>query len=214
MECSPPGSSVHEIPQARILECVAIASSRASSRPRDRIWDSCISCIDKQILYHWASWVSSNWSYCLLIAKASQTSYIWHMRKMICVYVCCCCCSVVSDFLWPHGPQHTRLPGPSLSPGLCSDLCPLSQWCYPTISSSATLFSYCLQPFPCQGLFQWVSSAYSRINGWSCFYPEVTWPEGSGVPKSHRFASEGLLSATWMENFISSQAEGSRYSRR
>ena len=135
------------------------------------------------------------------------------MRKMICVYLCCCY-SVMSDFLWPHGLQHVRLPGPSLSPRLCSDLCPLSQWCYLTISSSATLFSYCLQPFPYQGLFQWVSSSYARINGWSCFYPEVTWPEGSGVPKSHHFASKGLLPAPWMEIFISLQAEGGRYSGR
>ena len=37
--------------------------------------------------------------------------------------------SVVSDSLWPHGLQHSRLPCPSLSPGVCSSLCPLSQWC-------------------------------------------------------------------------------------
>ena len=43
----------------------------------------------------------------------------------------------MSDSLWPHGPQHTRLLCPSLSPGVCSDPCPLSQGCHPTISSSA-----------------------------------------------------------------------------
>ena len=42
MDCSPPGSSVHGISQARILEWVAISFSRGSSRPRDRIWDFCI----------------------------------------------------------------------------------------------------------------------------------------------------------------------------
>ena len=47
-----------------------------------------------------------------------------------------CCCSVMSDSLWPHGLQHTRSPHPSLSPGVCPISCPLSQWCYPTISSS------------------------------------------------------------------------------
>ena len=36
MDCSPPGSSIHGIPQARILEWVAISFSRGSSRPRDR----------------------------------------------------------------------------------------------------------------------------------------------------------------------------------
>ena len=45
--------------------------------------------------------------------------------------------SVVSDSLWPHGLQHNRLPCPSLSPGACSNLCPTSRWCHPTISSPA-----------------------------------------------------------------------------
>ena len=43
--CSPPGSSAHGILQARILEWVAMPSSRGSSRPRDRTWVSCISCV-------------------------------------------------------------------------------------------------------------------------------------------------------------------------
>ena len=43
-------------------------------------------------------------------------------------------CSVVSNSLWPYGLQHTRIPCPSLSPGVCSNLCPLIQWCHPTIS--------------------------------------------------------------------------------
>ena len=51
--------------------------------------------------------------------------------------------SVVSDSLWPRGPQHARPPCPSLSPGVCSDSCPSSQWCRLTISSSA-IFSFCL----------------------------------------------------------------------
>ena len=44
--------------------------------------------------------------------------------------------SVVSDSLQPHGLQHTKLPCPSLSPEVCTDSCPLSQWCHPTISPS------------------------------------------------------------------------------
>ena len=47
---------------ARILEWVAISSSRGSSRPRDQIWVSCISCIGRQILYHCAAWEAQ--SYC------------------------------------------------------------------------------------------------------------------------------------------------------
>ena len=42
----------------------------------------------------------------------------------------------MSHSLWPHGLQHARLPCPSLSPRACSNSCPLSLWCHPTISSS------------------------------------------------------------------------------
>ena len=55
--------------------------------------------------------------------------------------------SVMSNSLQPHGLQHTRLPCPSLSPRVCSNSCPLSRWCHPTISSSAALF-FCPQSFP------------------------------------------------------------------
>ena len=61
--------------------------------------------------------------------------------------------SVMSDSLQQHGLQHARLPSPSPSPGACSNSCPLSQWCHPTISSSATPFSFCLQSFPAPGSF-------------------------------------------------------------
>ena len=59
--------------------------------------------------------------------------------------------SVVKSFdsLWPHGLQYTRLPCPSLSPGVCSNSCPLSWWCCLTITSSATLLSFCLQSYDC-----------------------------------------------------------------
>ena len=61
--------------------------------------------------------------------------------------------SVISNSLWSHGLQHTRLPCPSLLPRICSNSCPLSQWCYPTISSSVTLFSSHPQSFPASGSF-------------------------------------------------------------
>ena len=57
-------------------------------------------------------------------------------------------CQVMSDSLRPHELQHTRLPCPSLSPWVCSNSCPLSQWCHPTILSSITPFSSCPQSFP------------------------------------------------------------------
>ena len=62
-------------------------------------------------------------------------------------------CSVMSNSLQPHGLQHTRLPCRSPPPGVCSNTCPHIQWCYPTISSSVTPFSSCLQSFPASGLF-------------------------------------------------------------
>ena len=94
-------------------------------------------------------------------------------------------CSVLSDSLRPHELQHTRLPCPSLSARVCSNSCPLSQWCHPTISSSVALFSYCPQSFPASGSFQWISclhqvtkllelqlqfsiSSSSNIQDWFC----------------------------------------------
>ena len=62
--------------------------------------------------------------------------------------------SLLSHFqLQPHGLQRTSLPWPSLSPGVCSISCPLSQWRYPTISFSVALFSFCPQSFPASGSF-------------------------------------------------------------
>ena len=59
----------------------------------------------------------------------------------------------MSDFLQPHGVQHTRLRYPSLSFRVCLNSCPLSQWCHPTISSSVAPFSSYPQSFPQSGYF-------------------------------------------------------------
>ena len=76
---------------------------------------------------------------------------------------CCSCClslfllthSVVSDSLQLHELQDagSTFPCPSLSPGVCSNSCPLSQRCHPTISSSVTPFSSCPQSFRASGSF-------------------------------------------------------------
>ena len=60
---------------------------------------------------------------------------------------------VMCNSLQSHGLQHTMLPCPSPIPGACSNSCPLSQWWYPTISSSVVPFSSCLQFFPASGSF-------------------------------------------------------------
>ena len=53
MDYSPPGSSVHGILQARILEWVAMPSSRGFSWPRDQTCISCVSCISRRVVYHY-----------------------------------------------------------------------------------------------------------------------------------------------------------------
>ena len=63
-------------------------------------------------------------------------------------------CSVVSNSLWPHGLQHTRLPCPSPTPWAYSNSCSLHRWCHPNISCSVVPFSSCLQSFPASGSFQ------------------------------------------------------------
>ena len=75
-------------------------------------------------------------------------------------------CSVTSNSLGPHGLRHAKLSCPSLSPGVCSNSCSLSQWCYLTISSSATPFSLCLQSFPASGSFPM-----------SCLKLRIRWPK-------------------------------------
>ena len=69
-------------------------------------------------------------------------------------------CLVVSGSLRPHGLKHASLPCPSPTPGACSNSCPLSRWCHPTISSSVVPFSSRLQSFPAPGSFPWVSSLH------------------------------------------------------
>ena len=87
---------------------------------------------------------------------------MWHWTSHIVIWACVFISKmllllfsrwVVLDSLWPNGLQRTRLPCPSLSPGVCTDLCPLSLWCNLTISSSVTLFSFCLQSFPASWSF-------------------------------------------------------------
>ena len=83
-------------------------------------------------------------------------------------------CSVMSDSLGPHGQQHTRLPCSSVSPGVCSNSCALSQWCHPTISSSVAPFSSCPQSFPVSGSFpmsQLFTSGGQRIGASASVFP-------------------------------------------
>ena len=61
---------------------------------------------------------------------------------------------VISKSLQPHRLQHTRSPCLSPTHGACSNSCPLSQWCHPSISSSIVLFYSHLRSFPASESFQ------------------------------------------------------------
>ena len=67
--------------------------------------------------------------------------------------------SVISNSLQPHGLQHARLPCPSASHGTCSNSCPSSRWCHPTISPLSSSSPPALNLSQHQGLFKWVSSS-------------------------------------------------------
>ena len=72
LDCSLPGSSAHGIAQARILKYVAISFSRGYSRSRDQTLISCVSCMSRRILYHWATWQAlkntlKSTDFCLLV---------------------------------------------------------------------------------------------------------------------------------------------------
>ena len=85
--------------------------------------------------------------------------------------------SVVSDSLQSHGLQHARLPCPSLDPGVCSNSCPLSRWCLPTISPSSPA-----SVFPSI----WVFSNESPLH--------IRWPEYWSFSISPSSEYSGLIS--------------------
>ena len=83
----------------------------------------------------------------------------------------------MSGSLLLHGLQHTRLHCPSLPCRVCSNSCPLSWWCYLTISSSASLFSCPLILPNIRVFFQWVSSSHqvSKILELQLQYQSFQW---------------------------------------
>ena len=78
----------------------------------------------------------------LMVGKGTCTCLVLNYEIMLLFSL-----YVMSNSLWPHGLQQARLFCP-LSPGVCSNSCPLSRWCHPTISSSVIPFSSCPQSFP------------------------------------------------------------------
>ena len=101
----------------------------------------------------------------MMSQQKQKSSELWQILLLLSVQFSR---SVVSNSSWPHGPQHARPPCPSPTPGLNSNSCPLSQWCYSTISSSVVPFSSCLQSFPASGSFpmsQFFTSGGQSITG-------------------------------------------------
>ena len=105
-----------------------------------------------------------------------QLHLLWKLREKFTLWkvylIELCCCSVAQSYLTlqADGLQHTRLPCSSLSPRACSNSCPLSWWCHPTILSSVTPFSSCPQSFPALGSFP-----MSRLftSGGQTYYPKI-----------------------------------------
>ena len=152
MGYSPPGSSVHGISQARILEWFAISFSKGSCQPRNWTW---VSCTAGRFFTRWATrealygtQLSINcWSWTHpLVVLAHSFSHVLTLQ--------------------PHGLQHDRLPCPSPPPGICSNSCPLSRWCHPILILCpplvclSSIFLSILVFSNEQGLFQWVGSLH------------------------------------------------------
>ena len=87
MDCSLPGSSIHGILQARILEPVAIPSSRESSQPRNRIHVSYIYRIDKRVVYHWCHLIICNNLEVKCTLKCSFGTAVKYFRALCFLYL-------------------------------------------------------------------------------------------------------------------------------
>ena len=134
MDCHLPGSSVHGIFQARVLEWGAIAFSDNGillSHKKERIWVSSNEVEEPRAYY--TEWSKSEREQQMLYINAYISVQFKH--------------SVISNTLGPHGLHHTRPPCPSPSQWT------LSRWCHPTIAFSVICFSSCLQSFPAWGSF-------------------------------------------------------------
>ena len=104
------------------------------------------------LFFHWMYEPNAKFLHFFLMANKGAISILIHIPSQFSSVQFSR--SVVSNSLRPHESQHGRPPCPSPTPGVHSDSCPLSQWCYPTISSSVVPFSSHLQSFLASGSFQ------------------------------------------------------------
>ena len=140
----------------------------------------------------------------------------WRVHSW-CSALCCCSvaktCPAVCD---PMGLQHARILCPSPSPGVCSNSCPLGQWCCLTISFSVVPFSSCPQSFPLSGSFpmSWLFASGGQSIGDSasasvlpvniqCWFPLGL--TGLISLKSKRLSRVFFNSTIWKHQFFSVQ---------
>ena len=87
------------------------------------------------------------------LSKFQNFSQNKQKNSTTCIKLLLFSCQVMSESYWRHRLQRARLPCPLPSPRICPSSCPLNWWCHPTISSSVSLFFFCLQSFPASGSF-------------------------------------------------------------
>ena len=163
VNCSLPGSTVHGIFQARILEWIAISFCGVSSWPRDQTHGACVSCTAGEFLTCWATGEAISWPYVRVYFWTCDFSIDLCVYFSACIILfwslwCCCCFSSVQllSHVWLFATPWTAARQDSLSittPKACSSSCPSSQWCHPITSSSVVPFSSRLQSFPASGSF-------------------------------------------------------------
>ena len=163
MDCSMPGSPViHYLLEFAQIHVHCIGDAIQPSHPLLPSYHSAFNLSQHQGLFQWVDchirWPKL-WSFSFSISASNEYSWLisfktdWFDLLAKLSSLVQFSCSVVSKSLWPHGLQHARLLCPSPTPRACSNSCPLSRWCRPTISSSGVPFSSCLQFFPTSGAF-------------------------------------------------------------
>ena len=155
MDCSSPGSSVHGILQARILEWVAISFSRGFSQPRDRTW---VSCTGGRFFTDWATREAQIQIINIIVQRLLKITGLLTALKIVLdltLMILLQFSSVAQSCptLWDPMDCSMPSPCPTPTPRACPNSCPSSQWCHPTIWSSVLPFSSCLQSFQAAGSF-------------------------------------------------------------
>ena len=124
------------------------------------------------------------------------------------------CLSIAQSCSTLHDPMDCSKPGfcPSLSPGVCSNSCPLSWWCHPTNLPSAAPFSLCPQSFPASGSFPMLGIKWPKY--WNFNFSISPSKEYSGLISfkidwfglAVRGSLKSLLHSTvWKHQFFSAQ---------